>query len=116
MVKKESTLLLATKYYGGDVEKTILMEKLIDECLVCEFKLTDQEFMRIIAEHGYSEETEGVVMDMMVRVPEDRGTFMRVSDGWIFTEVEEDPGDYAGKLFFNADGTLDERFIGMLAD
>ena len=116
MKQEQHIKLLATKFYGGDVETAVLMEKLINECDTGAFKLTDQEFMRIIGEHGFTEETEGVVMDMMVRVSAERGKFMRVPDGWIFIEEAEDPGDYSGRLFFNTDGTLDHKFIDAIAD
>lgn len=116
MKQCEQIGLMATKYYGGDVEKATLMEKLINECDVGEFKLTDEEFMRIIGEHNFTEETEGEVMDMMVRIPEERGVFMRVPYGWIFIEHQEDPGDYSGRLFLNSDGSLDHKFINSIAD
>lgn len=91
-----------------------LIEDLIGECEVGEFKLEDSTFVEICAKHKVTEEE---AMQKMLDVPKHRGTFMRVPYGWIFVENDAPHcgSTYDGKLFFK-NGELDMAFIERIAE
>lgn len=59
--------------------KKPIIDELIDECDMGEFKLTDAAFAQACSEYGMTEES---VMELMVNC--DKGEFIRLSDGWLF--------------------------------
>ena len=92
--------------------KTI--EEFIEECSVGMFKLTDKKFAKAVIKLGLTEDTEEVLMQAMINVPEERGTFVRVADGWIFVEYVEPT--YDASILLNRDGSIDMRMVNCLAD
>jgi len=64
------------------------------------YKVADSEFTEILEAYNMSEE---VVMDMMIRMPDQCGSFSRVVDGFIFFEndfeshLDDEPLDFFSK-------------------
>lgn len=63
--------------------KIPFVTNMIQECDTGDFKLRDSLFAQACEEYGITEE---VAMQMMVGCKV--GTFIRLSDGWIFTSKE----------------------------
>lgn len=71
-----------------DTSKHII-ETLIDVASNNTFKIDDEVFTEILEIYRMTDE---VVMDMMIRIPKQCGSFVRLSDGFIF--IENDFEDY----------------------
>lgn len=62
--------------------KTPIIDELISECQTGDFKLHDHVFARICSFYNLSEDE---VMETMCAVSKEKGEFIRLHDGWLFS-------------------------------